>query len=501
MLFFSKSFLFIFIPILAVLSCLSLQLFKDVKLYKKILIIFSIIFYGLWSYKFLILFLGLIIFNYLITNYLIVFKENKRFFYVIFAIIFNLSLLIYFKYYNFLLENINQLFNLSFNFKNIILPLGISFIIFQQISYLINSLNFTKKKNFTDFLFFSMFFPQIIAGPILIFSDVDKQLKKNFPLLNKGNIWKGIQIFFLGIFKKVFIADKLEPLVFRVFDQNPAVELGSLDMFLGLLSYGLQLYFDFSAYSDMAIGLALIFGLVLPINFNSPYKAQSISEFWGRWHITLNRFLENLIFLPLSLKFKRLFPKDTFSNKVKIITFSAMVTFFISGIWHGAGWTFILWGVYHGLFVSIHRIYSLLKKPNENYVKSKSKIIFNIFLTNVVVFLSWVLFRSSDLDSALNFYLILFNIFDGSWLNIIKTENFISLIILTALLLSCYCLPNTYQIMNYKVKTKTYTMKKSLKNLFISMRKYYIDLTIIIFFILYYVRFSFENKPFIYYQF
>jgi alginate O-acetyltransferase complex protein AlgI len=501
MLFFSKSFLFIFIPILAVFSFLSLKLFKDVKLYKKILIVFSIIFYGLWSYKFLILFLGLIIFNYLIANYLIIFQENKRFFYVIFAIIFNLGLLIYFKYYNFLLENINQLFSLSFNFKNIVLPLGISFIIFQQIAYLINSLNFTKKKNFTDFLFFSMFFPQIIAGPILILSDVDQQLKKNFPLLNKNNVWKGIQIFFLGIFKKVFIADKLEPLVSKVFDQNPALELGSIDMFIGLLSYGLQLYFDFSAYSDMAIGLALIFGLVLPINFNSPYKSQSISEFWGRWHITLNRFLENLIFLPLSLKFRRLFPEDSFSSKVKIITYSAMVTFFISGIWHGAGWTFILWGVYHGLFVSIHRIYSLMKKSSANYVESKSKIIFNIFLTNVVIFLSWVLFRSNDIDSAINFYFILFSIFDGSWIDIMKFENFISLAVLFALLLGCYFLPNTYEIMNYKVKTKTYTAKKSLKNLFNNIKKYYIDLVIIIFFILYYVRFSFENKPFIYYQF
>ena len=292
MLFFSKSFLFIFFPILAILSYLSVSLFKNLRLYKVILIIFSIIFYGVWSYKFLLLFLALIYFNFTLTNSLIGLQDKKKYLYVIFGIIANLFVLIYFKYFNFLIENINQIFSLSFNLKNIILPLGISFITFQQISYLVNSLNFTKRKKLIDFFFFSMFFPQIIAGPILIFNDIDNQLKKNFPFLRVENIWKGIQIFFLGVFKKIFIADNLEPLVSKVFDQSLLTEFGSIDMFIGLVAYGLQLYFDFSAYSDMAIGLALIFGIVLPINFNSPYKSQSISEFWGRWHITLNRFLE-----------------------------------------------------------------------------------------------------------------------------------------------------------------------------------------------------------------
>ena len=501
MLFFSKSFLFIFIPILVIFSLISLKLLKNLRFYKFILILFSIIFYGLWSYKFLILFLSLITFNYAVTNYLINYQKNKKFYYIIFTIIINLSLLIYFKYYNFLLENINQLLNLSFNFKNIVLPLGISFIIFQQIAYLINSLNFTKKNKFIDFIFFSMFFPQIIAGPILIFSDIDQQLKKNFPLLNQDNIWKGIQLFFLGVFKKVFIADNLEPWVTKVFDQNFTQDIGSIDMFIGLLSYGLQLYFDFSAYSDMAIGLALIFGITLPINFNSPYKSQSISDFWNRWHITLSRFLENLIFLPLSLKFKRLFTKDSFTNNAKIIAYSTMITFFVSGIWHGAGWTFILWGIYHGLFVTAHRLYCIFKKPINTVPNSKSKIFINIFLTNLVVFLSWVLFRSHDVSSALNFYYALFNIFDGSWLNIANVEKLKSLTILSFLLISCYILPNSYEIINYRFKTKIFSVKKPFKILINYTRKYYLDLIIIVTFIFFYLRLYVENKPFIYYQF
>tara|TARA_B100000963_G_scaffold328846_1_gene317749 strand:+ start:12 stop:1049 length:1038 start_codon:yes stop_codon:yes gene_type:complete len=345
-----------------------------------------------------------------------------------------------------------------------------------------------------------MFFPQIIAGPILIFSDVDQQLKKNFPSLRIENIWKGFQIFFLGIFKKVFIADNLEPLVSKVFDQNLTAEIGSIDTTLGLLAYGLQLYFDFSAYSDMAIGLALIFGISLPINFNSPYKSQSISEFWGRWHITLNRFLENLIFLPLSLKFKRFFSENKFSN-LKIIIYSTLITFLVSGIWHGAGWTFILWGFYHGIFVSIHRIYSLRNINTKNNNPSKGKIFFNILLTNFIVFLSWVLFRSHDLGSALEFYSILFNIFDGSWVQILQIDNLKSFLIVTLLLLCCLILPNSFQIINYKFQSKNYIPDKFFKSLIDKSRKYYFDLLMIIFLLLYYLRFSFENKPFIYYQF
>ena len=314
------------------------------------------------------------------------------------------------------------------------------------------------------------------------------------------NIWKGIQIFFLGVFKKIFIADNLEPLVSKVFDQSLLTEFGSIDMFIGLVAYGLQLYFDFSAYSDMAIGLALIFGIVLPINFNSPYKSQSISEFWGRWHITLNRFLENLIFLPLSLKFKRTISDNKYSN-VKIVVYATLITFLISGIWHGAGWTFILWGLYHGIFVGFHRVYNLFKNSNQNNKTTSIKIIFNTLLTNIVVFLSWVLFRSNDLGSALEFYTILFNFLDGSWIRILEFENIKSFLILLSLLFCCLFLPNSFQVINYKFQSKKYFPSKFFEKLLIKIRKYYIDLFLIAFLLIYYLRFSFENKPFIYYQF
>mgnify|MGYP001212704683 CR=1 FL=1 len=250
----------------------------------------------------------------------------------------------------------------------------------------------------------------------------------------------------------------------------------------------------------MAIGLALIFGIVLPINFNSPYKSQSISEFWGRWHITLNRFLENLIFLPLSLKFKRTISDNKYSN-VKIVVYATLITFLISGIWHGAGWTFILWGLYHGIFVGFHRVYNLFKNSNQNNKTTSIKIIFNILLTNIVVFLSWVLFRSNDLGSALEFYTILFNFLDGSWIRILEFENIKSFLILLSLLFCCLFLPNSFQVINYKFQSKKYFPSKFFEKLLIKIRKYYLDLFLIAFLLIYYLRFSFENKPFIYYQF
>lgn len=504
MLFFSKEFIFIFLPIIIILYFITIKFFKNYNQYKILLIFASIMFYGIWSLKFLIFFIILIIFNHSSINYFRRFNKEKQTLFSIALIFLNIFILIYFKYYNFLIININQVFELSFNFKNIILPLGISFITFQQIGFIWTSIERKKIVNLKDYLLFSIFFPQIIAGPILIIEDVDYQLKKNFPNMNLKNIWKGVQIFSLGLFKKVFIADKLSPWVDVVFSSDLS-NLGSLDLFIGALSYGLQLYFDFSAYSDMAIGLGLIFGLSLPVNFLSPYKSQSISEFWTRWHITLNRFLESLIYFPLSLKIRRYFSENKISSSIVVIFVSTLITFFISGLWHGAGWTFIIWGLYHGFFVSLQRTYSYIKTNylinDSHYSNSKIIVLKNIFITNLVVFLSWIIFRSENLSFAISYYQILFSFFDGSWTLFFSQVYIKKTALIFLLFLICFLAPNNYEIINYKFKDKSFSCSKIYTKIFSLVEKYYLDLLFIIVLIAYYIRFSFENKPFIYYQF
>ncbi len=504
MLFFSKEFIFLFLPVLSIISFVSIKLFKNYNYYQIILIIASIFFYGYWSIKFLFLFLAIILFNYFSATYSKNSKNLNDFYIIIFAIFINLFVLIYFKYYNFLIENINSVFNLKYNFKNIILPLGISFIIFQQIGFLWTNLYYKKKLSFLDFLLFSLFFPQIIAGPILIIQDVIHQFKNKFPNLKINNIWSGVLLFFIGICKKVFISDNIDAWVSGPFDMSHEITFYSLDYFIALLSYGLQLYFDFSAYSDMAVGLGMMFGVILPINFNSPYKAKSISEFWTTWHMTLNRFLETLIYFPMALKLKRTSINNNFVQNFKIIFFSTIFTFFISGFWHGAGWNFIIWGLYHGLLVVIHRTYIYLLNENKIkpiFSKNKLSVVTKIFITNIFVFLSWILFRSADLGSSLIFFQNLINIFDGSWNLIFQKGYLYKFFSIISLFSICLFLPNSNQIISIlenisKKKPKNIALK------FINfLQSIYADLILLIIFILYYIRYNTENIPFIYYQF
>ena len=504
MLFFSKEFLFLFLPILSILSFVAIKLFKDYNIYQVILIIASIFFYGYWSIKFLLLFLAIILFNYICASYTKNTKNLNNFYIIIFAISINLFILIYFKYYNFLIENINSVFNLKYNFKNIILPLGISFIIFQQISFLWTNLYYKKKLGLLDFLLFSLFFPQIIAGPILIIQDVVNQFKNKFPHFKINNIWSGILLFFIGIIKKVFISDNIDVWVSGPFDISQENIFFSIDYFIALLSYGLQLYFDFSAYSDMAVGLGMMFGIILPINFNSPYKAKSISEFWVTWHMTLNRFLETLIYFPMALKLKRSNISNNFIQNFKIIFFSTILTFFISGFWHGAGWNFIIWGLYHGLLVTIHRTYIYLlseNKINPLFSENRLSTIIKIFITNTFVFLSWILFRSTDLGSSLIYLENLFNVFDGSWHLIFQKEYLYKFFILSLLFSVCLFFPNSNQI----IRILDEISKKKPKNIFLKLINFlqniYADIVLLIVFILYYIRYNTENTPFIYYQF
>ena len=327
------------------------------------------------------------LFNYVIGNSLNTKKEeNKKSFskksILIFGIVANLSLLGYFKYADFFIENFNIVAQTNINLFNLLLPLAISFFTFQQIAYLVDSYRQeTKEYDFLNYALFVTFFPQLIAGPIVHHSEMMPQFANKWNAVKKyKNIALGLFIFSIGLFKKVVIADTFAVWASAGFDT--ATTLNLFEAWATSLSYTFQLYFDFSGYTDMAIGIALLFNIKLPINFNSPYKARNIQDFWRRWHITLSRFLRDYVYIPLG------------GNKISSFrTYSNLLaTFVIGGLWHGAGWTFIFWGFLHGMALVIHRAWSNLGFKMWTWLAWL--ITFNF------VNVAWVFFRAKEWDDA-----------------------------------------------------------------------------------------------------
>ena len=383
MLFNSYIFIFLFLPV-ALAGYYGLSYFKLFRIANIFLIGMSLWFYGYFNKKYLLIICGSIMVNFLVSKMMIYWKENKylKKLLLIFGIVINITIIFWFKYYNFFIENINTVFGKSFELKNIILPLGISFFTFQQISYMVDSYKSeTKGYRLDEYALFVSFFPQLIAGPIVLHSEMIPQFRnQNNHRLNPENFSKGMYIFALGLFKKVIVADTFGKAV--TFGFNTVETLSSMEAFIVSLSYTFQLFFDFSGYCDMAMGIGYMFNIELPVNFNSPYKATSIVEFWERWHMSLTRFLRTYIYIPLGG-----------NRKGKIRTYlNIMVVFLISGIWHGANWTFILWGLIHGILSCFNR---LLKKPWE-----KLGEITRWAVTFMIVNMLWVLFRAENIASA-----------------------------------------------------------------------------------------------------
>ncbi len=295
----------------------------------------------------------------------------------------NLGLLGYFKYSDFLIGNINYVLVADIKLLNLALPLAISFFTFQQIAYLVDSYRHeTKEYDFLNYAIFVTFFPQLIAGPIVHHKEMMPQfLSASSKVINYRNISLGLFIFTMGLFKKVVIADSFSEWANLGFDT--ATVLNFFEAWATSLSYTFQLYFDFSGYTDMAIGLALLFNIRLPINFNSPYKAVNIQDFWRRWHITLSRFLKDYVYVPLG------------GNRVKNIRIygNLLGTFVLGGIWHGAGWTFVFWGGLHGLALILHRVWSLLGIKMWRW--------FAWLITFNFINVAWVFFRANDWADAM----------------------------------------------------------------------------------------------------
>jgi len=381
MLFNSYIFLFLFLPL-----CLLGYYLCNKKMWYRSGLIFligmSLWFYAYNHVQYLVLLIFSILFNWLIAQVLNK-KENKYSKFVLIAgIATNIALIFYFKYLNFVIFNANRLLGTSFVMENIVLPLGISFYTFQQVSYLVDTYRGeTKDYSFWEYAAFVSFFPQLVAGPIVLHQEIIPQFRENEKKrINYDNLAAGLYILAVGLFKKVILADTFGIAVTWGFERPD--DLSSLEIMIVMLSYTFQIYFDFSGYSDMAIGIAKMFNIEIPRNFNSPYKANSIVEFWDRWHMTLTRFLRQYVYFPLGG-----------SRKGKIRTYvNIMVVFAVSGIWHGASWTFILWGVIHGIANVLNRMF---KKSWE-----RLHVAFQWLCTFAFINFTWLLFRAESVSQA-----------------------------------------------------------------------------------------------------
>lgn len=341
MIFSTFGFICIFLPIVFFLYVLGLK-YEKILFSKIVLIIASFIFYAYGSGDFFPFFVLSVFLNYFIGSALAN-SEKKPTKNIILAIglMLNIILLGHYKYTDFILFNINTIFELSIPYQNILLPIGISFFTFQLIAFLVDSYRGeVKKYDLVDYLLFITFFPQLIVGPIVHHKDVVPQYRNmNRSMLSSKWIASGVFLFAMGCAKKLALADPMTIWAQRAFDN--ALSLNFLESWTASLTYTMSYYFDLSGYADMAIGLGLIFGITIPRNFNSPYKARNFADYWRRWHMTLSKFLGDYIF------------RNVYNKEKGNINFywALFVTFLVSGFWHGAGWTFVVWGIANGLFV------------------------------------------------------------------------------------------------------------------------------------------------------
>jgi len=381
----SYIFLFVFLPFSIFFLLLSSWIKNTSSIRVYLLTIISILFYGLFSFKFLILLSVAITANFFIAKFIDKYKQNSIYI-LSFGVLLNLCLLVYFKYANYFIDQLGFIANLSFNLQKIAIPIGLSFIVFHQISYLVDYYRGSiKKHTFIEYFLFISFFPKIIAGPIIRGNEFFYQLRrKRFLKFNSFNLLVGFSFLSIGLFKKIVLGDRFGFYADRVFNSDLSL-LSQGDLWLGMFAYSMQIYFDFSGYSDMAIGVSRMFGIKVPFNFNSPYRAVSIVDFWRRWHITLSLFFRDYLYIPLGGN----------RSGVKRKFFGILVTLLLAGLWHGAGNTFLMWGLMHALMIITFNIWNSFSRPLPNFLAMS--------LTFVSVSISWVFFRADSIDRAFNY--------------------------------------------------------------------------------------------------
>lgn len=440
MLFNSFVFIFLFLP-LTLIAYFGFNRFGHTTLAKTTLVIASLYFYAFFNLYYLPIIVVSILVNYGLS-YVMINSDRMRTppytskLVLVIGVAFNLGLLGYFKYTDFFIENVNALFGSSFVLRNILLPLGISFFTFQQLAFVVDS--YKKKQilpKFIDYCNFVTFFPQLIAGPIVLPDEMLPQFeadKNRYPVAK--NIFDGIFIFTMGLAKKVLIADSIAVFANAGFSLD-VDHYTMAEAWLISLSYTFQLYFDFSGYCDMAIGIGRMFNINLPLNFNAPYRATGFQDFWRRWHMTLNRFLTQYLYIPLGGS----------RRKEQRVLFNIMLVFLVSGLWHGAGWTFIIWGICHGFGMIINRLWHKTKLSMPSWL--------GMFITFFFINVLWVLFRADNLHRA---WVIIRSMFDNT--NIVLTSvitshlpsilpNSVNMMILFGAMILGFLGPTAYQLM------------------------------------------------------
>lgn len=390
MLFNSNEFLFAFLP-----ACLlAFHLLRRMGWYPMSLLAmfgFSLYFYAAASAEFALLFVTAICVNYFVGNRL---ADRPNFLLAAAAVIGNLAVIAYFKYAAFGVTQANLLFGSDFSVPSVILPVGISFYTFQNITFIVDAYKGkVKERSFVRYGVFVSFFPHLIAGPIVHHADIMPQFDKLERNSKLDDFAAGLGLFAIGLAKKTMLADPLGTIASPMFDAAAGgTDPNLVSAWIGVLAYTFQIYFDFSAYSDMAYGLALMFGIRLPANFFSPYKATSIVEFWRRWHMTLSRLLREYVYIPLGGN--RRGPLLRYVN--------LLATMLIGGLWHGAGWTFIIWGALHGFYLIVNHAW------NATLGRSIKLGRLGWALTFLAVVLAWVPFRAADLDATISVYSAMF---------------------------------------------------------------------------------------------
>lgn len=396
MVFSNLVFLFLFLPIVLLAYFLSPRVLKNF-----ILLVFSLFFYAWGEPKYVFLMLFSIFINY-IFGLLVAQKNNSLTVtrvYLTLSIIVNLLILGYYKYYGFLIDNINAIFDLSITVTPLPLPIGISFFTFQAMSYVIDVYRNDAKvqKNLFDLALYISLFPQLVAGPIVRYNTIADQIKNRIHSIELFS--NGLVQFILGLSKKVILANPLGEIADSIFS-TPTSELSVASAWIGILAYSLQIYFDFSGYSDMAIGLGKMFGFEFLINFNYPYISRSVGEFWRRWHISLSSWFKDYIYIPLGGNRKG--PWKTYRN--------ILIVWTVTGFWHGASWTFMAWGFYYGILIALERaglskLLSKLWRPLQH------------FYVIVLVMVGWVFFRADNFTYSFEFLKTMFGFNSSAWID------------------------------------------------------------------------------------
>lgn len=401
MVFSSAIFVFYFLPLFFLLYYSVPVRFKNA-----VILAGSILFYAWGAPRFIFVILGTTAADFFLVQWMDRMQSRrKRIALLVLSLSINLGLLVYFKYSNFFVENINRGLTVlgwgQIPWLKLVLPIGISFYTFESLTYVVDVYRRVHKplKHFWDYQLYIIFFPKLIAGPIVRYHDIAGQIYDRSARSGIDYRLRGLYRFFIGLGKKVLIANVVGTCADTIFSM-PVQELGTANAWLGALAYTFQIYFDFSGYSDMAIGLALMMGFKLPENFNNPYTAVSVTDFWRRWHITLGAWMRNYLYIPLG--------GNRVSSKWRLY-FNLWIVFLASGLWHGAAWGFIIWGAYHGFFLVIERMFL------SDWLKKLGR--FAVVYSFIVVLTGWVFFRLEHWQPSIAYLKRMFTYHPGplSW--------------------------------------------------------------------------------------